>query len=168
MRHRGPVSSVVVGIDGSRSATDAVLWAVDEAVSRDIPIRLVYVIDDAGIPSPGVEFELLASARSALDGAQRTVEGTGDAVKIETEILWGKPIAKLSRQSRSAAMICIGSMGKRHACYGQGSVARALPGVARCPVAVVHRRARQSPRLDTAAIVVDAENDLVLQHAFAE
>ena len=37
--------SVVVGIDGSRSAVDAALWAVDEAVSRDIPLRLVYAID---------------------------------------------------------------------------------------------------------------------------
>ncbi len=37
--------SVVVGIDGSRSALDAALWAVDEAVSRDIPLRLVYAVD---------------------------------------------------------------------------------------------------------------------------
>ena len=29
--------SIVVGIDGSRAAVDAALWAVDEAVSRDIP-----------------------------------------------------------------------------------------------------------------------------------
>ena len=37
--------SVVVGIDGSRAAGNAALWAVDEAVSRDIPLRLVYAID---------------------------------------------------------------------------------------------------------------------------
>jgi Universal stress protein family len=35
--------SVVVGIDGSRAAVDAASWAADEAVSRDIPLRLVYV-----------------------------------------------------------------------------------------------------------------------------
>ena len=34
-------SPVVVGIDGSRPGIDAALWAVDEAVSRDIPLRLV-------------------------------------------------------------------------------------------------------------------------------
>jgi len=33
--------SVVVGIDGSRAAVRAALWAVDAAVSRDIPLRLV-------------------------------------------------------------------------------------------------------------------------------
>ena len=37
--------TVVVGIDGSRSAVDAALWAVDEAVGRDIPLRLVYAVD---------------------------------------------------------------------------------------------------------------------------
>jgi nucleotide-binding universal stress UspA family protein len=43
---RAPYSpSVVVGIDGSRAAGNAALWAVDEAVSRDIPLRLVYAID---------------------------------------------------------------------------------------------------------------------------
>ena len=36
---------VVVGIDGSRAAVGAALWAVDEAVSRDIPLRLVYAIE---------------------------------------------------------------------------------------------------------------------------
>src|SRR5262245_22307861 len=40
-----PSRAVVVGIDGSRSAIDAALWAVDEAVSRDIPLRLVFAID---------------------------------------------------------------------------------------------------------------------------
>ena len=47
--------SVVVGIDGSRTALDAALWAVDEAVSRDIPLRLVYAIDPDSTPeqSPG-------------------------------------------------------------------------------------------------------------------
>ncbi len=33
-------ASVVVGVDGSRAAVDAALWAVDEAIARDIPLRL--------------------------------------------------------------------------------------------------------------------------------
>ena len=49
--HFSPSRSVVVGIDGSRSALDAALWAVDEAVSRDIPLRLVYAIDPAIAPA---------------------------------------------------------------------------------------------------------------------
>ena len=45
--HFSPSRSVVVGIDGSHSAIDAALWAADEAVSRDVPLRLVYAIDPA-------------------------------------------------------------------------------------------------------------------------
>ena len=37
--------AVVVGIDGSRSAVAAALWAVDEGGSRDIPLRLVCAVD---------------------------------------------------------------------------------------------------------------------------
>jgi nucleotide-binding universal stress UspA family protein len=35
---------VVVGIDGSQAAIDAATWAVDEARSLNVPLRLVHVI----------------------------------------------------------------------------------------------------------------------------
>jgi nucleotide-binding universal stress UspA family protein len=160
--------AVVVGIDGSQAATQAALWAVDEAVSRDIPLRLVHVIDTADRARAGADRIRLASARAALYDAQRTVEATGEPVKIESEILWGKPLAKLSKESQSAAMICIGSIGMTHACRGDGSVARALPGLARCPVAVVRRPVGCSASPDVGSIVVEGSNDVVLRHAFEE
>ena len=36
-------ASIVVGIDGSRTAVRAALWAIDEAISRDVPLHLVAV-----------------------------------------------------------------------------------------------------------------------------
>ena len=39
-----PQRSVVVGIDASQAAIQAAEWAVDEAVSREVPLRLVEVI----------------------------------------------------------------------------------------------------------------------------
>jgi nucleotide-binding universal stress UspA family protein len=36
--------SVVVGIDGSQAAVNAAKWAVEEAISRQIPLRLVRVV----------------------------------------------------------------------------------------------------------------------------
>ena len=47
-RQSGP--AVVVGVDGSRTALHAALWAIDEAVARDVPLRLVYVIDSPPVP----------------------------------------------------------------------------------------------------------------------
>ena len=44
MQYEQPSASVVVGIDGSSAAVHAAIWAVDEAVSRDIPLRLIHVI----------------------------------------------------------------------------------------------------------------------------
>jgi len=103
--------SVVVGIDGSRAATDAALWAIDEAVSGDIPLRLVYVIDPVDLAAAESDCSQFPCARAALYDAQRSAEATGEAVKIETEILSGKPLAKLAQESRSAVMVCVGSIG---------------------------------------------------------
>lgn len=159
--------SVVVGIDGSAGATQAALWAVDEAVSRDIPWRLVYVIDpDQRLMHVEADQMRLTSARAALRDAQRVVEDSGEPVKVETDIVWGKPLVKLAEQSRSAALVCVGSIGVKHACHGQGSVAGALPGVARCPVAVIRRPSRRLA--DVGSVVVDADNDVALQHGFEE
>ena len=34
---------VVVGVDGSEAAIDATIWAIDEAASRDVPLRIVHI-----------------------------------------------------------------------------------------------------------------------------
>jgi nucleotide-binding universal stress UspA family protein len=47
-----PKPSVVVGIDGSQAAIRAAEWAVDEAVSREVPLRLVEVIAEQVEPAP--------------------------------------------------------------------------------------------------------------------
>jgi nucleotide-binding universal stress UspA family protein len=133
--------SVVVGVDGSRAAVDAALWAVDEAVSRDIPLRLVYAIepsDDARLDSQ-VAAHALATAEIAVRYAFTAVESTEKPVKIEVEILQDRSATRaLLEASRSAAMICVGSMGLKHAKQGRvGSTAAALAATAHCPVAIV-------------------------------
>jgi nucleotide-binding universal stress UspA family protein len=84
--------SVVVGIDGSRAALDAALWAVDEAVSRDIPLRLVYAIDSTDNSDTDTEgaARKLATAELAVRYAYTAVESTDKPVKIEVEILQGQ------------------------------------------------------------------------------
>jgi nucleotide-binding universal stress UspA family protein len=44
MDHVFPSASIIVGIDGSDAAVRAAIWATDEAITRDIPLRLVHVI----------------------------------------------------------------------------------------------------------------------------
>ncbi|MHC9292195.1 universal stress protein [Mycobacterium sp. LTG2003] len=130
---------VVVGIDGSPSALDAAIWAVKEAVSRDIPLRLVCAIDPA---DNGTDHEsaarALATAELAIRQAFTAVEATEQPVKIELEVVQDKPIDVLVEASRSAAMLCVGATGRDDAGHGRiGSTASALTSAAHCPVAVV-------------------------------
>jgi nucleotide-binding universal stress UspA family protein len=133
-------SSVVVGIDGSRSALDAALWAVDEAVARDIPLRLVYAVDPSTAGTdPHDSARELARAEVAVRYAVTAVESTDKPVKIEVEILQDRPTKALLQASRRAALLCVGSMGLKHSTQGRiGSTAAALASSARCPMAVVH------------------------------
>lgn len=103
MLHSAP--AVVVGVDGSKAATNAARWAVDEAVSRDIPLRLVCVIEPTDWSPTMADEGRLGAARTVLYDAQRAVEATGKPVKIETEILRGRPLTKLMHESRSVAVI---------------------------------------------------------------
>jgi nucleotide-binding universal stress UspA family protein len=160
--------AVVVGIDGSRAAIHAALWAVDEAVSRDIPLRLVSVIDPLQGSGGAVDDIRNTVARAALFDAYRAVDATGKPVKIETEVLWGRPLTKLMEESRTAAMICVGSIGLNHACRGEGTVAAALAGSALCLVAVIHRPPGVSASPQVRSIAAEVDNGVVLHHAFEE
>lgn len=136
-----PSPTIVVGIDGSRAAVGAALWAVDEAVRRDIPLRLLYAIapTDAGAGHPVRE---LATAEIAVRSAFTAVEETDKPVKIEVEVVHGRPVQALLDASRSAAMIVVGAVGLQHATRGQiGSTAAAVATSAHCPTAVIRRHA---------------------------
>ncbi|HTX96007.1 MAG TPA: universal stress protein [Mycobacterium sp.] len=166
MPHSAP--SVVVGVDGSKAAINASCWAVEEAVGRDVPLRLVYVIEQSRNAGVEAREAQLAAARSALYVARRAVEDTGKPVKIETEILSGKPVARLLEQSRSASMICVGAIGLKHAHNGVGSTSTALAASALCPVAVIRRPTGQAPLPRVSRVVAHADSAAALNYAFAE
>jgi nucleotide-binding universal stress UspA family protein len=164
--------SVVVGIDGSRTALTAALWAADEAVARDVPLRLVYAIEthDATMTSEQAERALL-TAESAVRQVFTAVESTDNPVKIEVEILQGRPIEKLLEVSGTATMMCVGAIGSKHATGGRiGSTAAALAGRAHCPVAVVRGNPQSSTKPKSIVVEVDKSSDgeAVLQRGIDE
>ena len=107
MDHTSPSAPVVVGVDGSKAALRAALWAVDEAVSRDTPLRLVHVAPASG---HGLD-EALAEARDVLHRAWTEVEATGKPVKIESDIVRGDPGQALVDASHTAQLVCVGWKG---------------------------------------------------------
>lgn len=136
-----PSPRVVVGIDGSQWAVNTALWAMDEAISRDVPLRMIYVIE----PRTGGQFDVqqasrdLARADIAVRQARLAVESAEKPVRIEWEVVHGEPAAVLLNASRSADMVCIGSRGTAHAIGDKrlGSTAAALSATTHCPVAII-------------------------------
>jgi nucleotide-binding universal stress UspA family protein len=154
--------SVVVGIDGSRAAINAALWAVDEAVSRDIPLRLVYAIEPTDKSDTDTEgaARKLTSAELALRYASTAVESTDKPVKIEVEILQGHPTRALMDASRAAELLCVGSIGLKHFTEVRvGSTAATLVASAHCPVAMIRRHSGATPS-KPGCVVVEVEESV--------
>jgi nucleotide-binding universal stress UspA family protein len=127
---------VVVGVDGSKAAIRAALWAVDEAVNRDVPLRLMHALE----PGDGRESGP-ATAETAVRQARMAIDAAGRPVDVESEIVHGPAVASLIRASASAALVCVGAFGLRHFRPGRvGSTAAALAVSARCPVAIIRGR----------------------------
>ncbi|TDO17360.1 nucleotide-binding universal stress UspA family protein [Mycobacterium sp. BK086] len=165
-----PRPSVVVGIDGSRDALTAALWAIDEAVLRDIPLRLVYAIHPRPGATPEDAARDLAVADTAVRMALIAIESTDKPVKVEIEIMQGRPVDMLLEASRAAEMTCIGAIGIGTATGVRlGSTALALANNSHGPVAIIRGF---DPVIRNKAVVVEidasAESDVVLQRGIEE
>lgn len=164
---------VVVGIDGSDAAINAAKWAVPEAISRDVSLRLIHAIPNRPPVGPCEDDSLdIEYGETALRTASAALDAMGEPVKVETDLVHGSPASALINESHNAAMICIGSVG-----IGQvarrviGSTADAVAQNAHCPVAVIrHNRDGDDPDRGSIAVVVDdsRDNDAVLEHGFRE
>jgi nucleotide-binding universal stress UspA family protein len=171
-----PQPSVVVGIDGSQAAIEAAEWAVDEAVSREVPLRLIHVIPEqvepATIVSVDNERMELEYGETALSMASAAVATIGKPVKVETAILRGDPATALIAEYRDAAMVCVGSTGiGRFAQALLGSTVAELAEAARCPVAIIRARQHQAkPDIDLIVVAVNDSpgNDDVVERAIKE
>lgn len=130
--------AVVVGVDGSAAAVRAALWAVDEAVMRDCPLRLVHVVESAPAPKKHADSQ---DAHRVLHVAWEAVSARGAPVKLESEVLHGDPLSLLVTESQSAALVCVGHKGRRNSTKEhRGMVAAGLMRRSRAPVVVVRRR----------------------------
>jgi len=139
MTNTANIHPVVVGIDGSKAALDAALWAVDEAVGRDVPLRLVHVTGVRRPPSGSAEALApeIQYGETSLRAASSQVADSDETVKVEAELLWGPVGDVLITESMSASMLCVGSIGIGWAAkWVLGSTAARVAEQAHCPVVV--------------------------------
>lgn len=173
MNHSQPPERVVVGIDGSDAAINAAKWAITEATSRDIPLRLIHTVHERQADAPAGDESLdIEYAETALRAASAALHTMGEPVKVESDIVHGSPGSALIDESRHAAMICVGSVGiGRVVRKIIGSTADTVARKAHCPVAII-RTDHEAAASDSAwiAVVVDDSpgNDAVLEHGFRE
>lgn len=128
---------IVVGVDGSKHALRAAIWARDECLHGSATLRLLYVI-----ASEADDLEVkLDAARLTLQAAFAAVEAIGEPVRIESEIARGDSAAALIEASRSAQMVCLGARGMHDSAPGRrGGTAAAVSESAFCPVVVIRDR----------------------------
>ncbi len=137
-------ATVVVGVDGSVRAMQAVRWGAAEAERHGVALRLVAAVggDVAAAPDPELrqryEEVLVERAREALDGCAADVARDTPDVRVETVVVSGHPVAVLREQARNALMVVIGDRGfSKIEGLIAGSVSVALATHTECPVVVV-------------------------------
>lgn len=161
--------TVLVGVDGSAEALDAVVWAAREAERRHYRLSLVsaYVMPVAEAafdwPPEAIREEAQGVVRTARERALETAPG----LEVVDSVIVDSPVSALLRQARDAAMVVVGLRG-RGGFPGLriGSVAYRVAAHAPVPTVVVTGTV---PKEDTEVVVGvggTRRSDHVLAEAF--
>jgi nucleotide-binding universal stress UspA family protein len=168
--------SVVVGVDGSHAAVSAAKWAVDEAISRQLPLRLVHVVgrkeaqsESASTQPSDWELEI---GEIALYQAEVAVQDVGRPVEVETVLLSGDPEQVLINESQDAALVCVGTDRRGWAAdILLGTTEAALATRAHCPVAIIRTNpdgTATEPGVIAVVLNDEPDNDQVVHYAIEE
>lgn len=144
------VLPLVVGVDGSQPALEAVDWAVDEAGLHGLPLRIVHASlwerfeGEALADTPGADPSLVTErdiAQSIVARAAERARRRNPTVEISTDVLPADARSALLREAHAATALVTGARGKgpiRELLLG--SVSLSLSAQATCPVVVVRGR----------------------------
>lgn len=137
---------VVVGVDGSDSAADAVRSAAAEAARRGVPLQVLHAADPAQY-----EYQsgpaAYAAAHELVDAAAQQALETVPWLDVERTVVRATPVGALLDASDDAGLIVIGSRGLGPLSgLALGSVGLSLAARSHSPVLVV----RETPDEPTA------------------
>jgi nucleotide-binding universal stress UspA family protein len=145
MTLRSVESPIVVGVDGSAAARQAVRWSAGEAARRHCALRVVHahVWPTTGSRSRyaaryGYRRALLDRARRWVDEGVELARATAPEVKTVGDVRIGSAVELLTEESRSARVVAIGSADRGGpAALWEGTTAVTLAAHGHCPVVVV-------------------------------
>jgi nucleotide-binding universal stress UspA family protein len=146
------MSLIVVGVDHSAGAKEALRFAVKEAELRQATLRAVHAWQfgyigatalEGGLPAVGSGLqEFRDAAAAALEATLQEATLDSGGVEIERRVVEGPPAAVLLEESRGADLLVVGSRG--HGGFAQlllGSVSQQCAQHAECPVVIVRSKA---------------------------
>jgi nucleotide-binding universal stress UspA family protein len=141
------MARIVVGIDGSEHAIEALRWAIGEARLRGATIDAIDAWNYPYVAVPGANVPLHPRGDQAIDveveleEAVAAVADEADGVTISSIVTEGVPAAVLCEAAEGADLLVIGSMG--HSSLRErvlGSVGHDVLRHSPCPVVVVAHR----------------------------
>ncbi|MEV0584523.1 universal stress protein [Nonomuraea sp. NPDC050310] len=165
---------IVVGVDGSRAALEAVAWAAREAHLRAVPLLIAHAMPGWAIEEHGGRLAEVArwmreGAVGVLQAAVARARQEEPKLEVDTALLAGDPRTALTEAAGQARLLVVGDCG-----LGPvrglliGSVAYGVAAHSRGDVVIV-----RSPRPNQGGDIVvgidgSEASELVLAAAFAE
>ncbi|MDN4161635.1 universal stress protein [Nocardioides abyssi] len=161
-----PAGSVVVGVDGSTHAAEAVTWAADQAAAEGRRLVLLHAADplstqnsmwltSMAVDPTAVRHDIETTGRDLLGRTAAAVRSTHPAVEVVELLRLVDPREALLEASAHAALVVVGSHGRGPVgSLVLGSVGVALSRQAHGPVVVV-RPARSGAERHGVLVGVD-------------
>ncbi len=140
--HPVPPHTIVVGVDATKSAQDAVVWAARESERRGSVLVMVLAVeehlDGAAVPDGADSSGPLGEARALLGQLSDLAHEVAPDIEVRPDLIEGWPVPALEKASRRADLLVVGSHGASRlsvALLGSTAVQLAAGGTA--PLVVV-------------------------------
>lgn len=166
------VFPVVVGTDGSVRAAAAVTQAAEEAVLRDLPLRLIYgfapLYGYTGLdPTPPAD--ILHACEEVLQAEVDRIRKAFPSLDVSSAVIVADPAVVLVEESKKATILFVGAR-------GLGAVRRLLLGsvstkaatYAKCPVIVVRGKAGDPNGPIVVGVSPEVGSNEAVEFAFTE
>ncbi|MGW4700244.1 universal stress protein [Streptomyces sp. NPDC004285] len=165
--------NILVGLDGTEQAKTAAEWAAEEALLRDVRLRLVHVQEQ--VPEAVVSFLVgrteEAWAEEMLARTADGLRGRHPGLTVTTEVLPTDPVPALVAAAEESELLVLGSRALGSvAGYLIGSVGLSVAGAVERPVVLVRAAGGAPPAQGPVVVGTDVRQpvDAVLAFAFEE
>jgi nucleotide-binding universal stress UspA family protein len=161
----GASGPVVVGVDGSAAALDALDWAAAEAAARNSPLHVVHVFscrsaatDSWGLAAAASYHACRTAAAEVLDEAVSRARLVAPGSRVMPRLLAGPVAGALLEQSLGADLLVLGRRSARTRRLLSWSVDAKVVAQSTCPVAVVGPFRIVPPGPSAARVVVGVDS----------